>query len=165
MQSTSFSSCSWGSQGKNTEVVCLSLLQWTTFCQNSPSWPIHLGWPYMAWLIVSLSQTRLWSMWSVSLVFCDCAFPSVCPLMDKDKRFMEVSWWWESQFLCRLIRSLGVPKERGVWNSQGEGKDKLFFPLHSLGLYNNNVSCLKTVSGKKPSGNPVILKCKLWEWV
>ena len=27
---------SWGSQGKNTEVVCHSLLQWTTFCQNSP---------------------------------------------------------------------------------------------------------------------------------
>ena len=25
-----------GSQGKNTEVVCHSLLQWTTFCQNSP---------------------------------------------------------------------------------------------------------------------------------
>ena len=29
---TSFSFCSWGSQGKNTEVVCHSLLQWTTFC-------------------------------------------------------------------------------------------------------------------------------------
>ena len=48
------SHCSWGSQGKNNEVVCHSLLQWTTFCQNSPPWPIHLGWPYMAWLIVSL---------------------------------------------------------------------------------------------------------------
>ena len=40
-----FSCCSWGSQGKNTEVVCHSLLQWTTFCQNSPLWPIHLGGP------------------------------------------------------------------------------------------------------------------------
>ena len=38
-----FSYCSWGSQGKNTKVVCLSLLQWTTFCQNSPPWPISLG--------------------------------------------------------------------------------------------------------------------------
>ena len=28
--------CSWGSQGKNAEVVCHSLLQGTTFCQNSP---------------------------------------------------------------------------------------------------------------------------------
>ena len=31
-----FSYCSWGSQGKNTEVFCHSLLQWTTFCQISP---------------------------------------------------------------------------------------------------------------------------------
>ena len=28
-----FSYCSWDSQGKNTEVVCHSLLQWTMFCQ------------------------------------------------------------------------------------------------------------------------------------
>ena len=54
---------------------------------------------------------------------------------------------WESQFLGKLIGSLGVPKERGVWNSQGGRKDKLFFSPHSLGLYNNNVSCLRTVFG------------------
>ena len=41
-----FSYCSWGPQGKNTERVCHSLLQWTTFCQTSPPWPICLGWPY-----------------------------------------------------------------------------------------------------------------------
>ena len=40
--------CSWGSQGKNIEVVCM-------FCQNSPLWPVHLGWPYTVWLIVSLT--------------------------------------------------------------------------------------------------------------
>ena len=74
-------------------MVCHSLLQWTMFCQNSPPWPVHLPWPYIAWLIVSLNQTRLWSMWSVWLVFCDCGFQSVCPLMDKDKRLMEASWW------------------------------------------------------------------------
>ena len=45
-----FSYCSCGSQGKNTDVACHSLLQWTTFCFNSPPWPICLGWPYMAWL-------------------------------------------------------------------------------------------------------------------
>ena len=43
-----FSYCSWDSQGKNTEVVCHSLLQWTTFCQNSPPRPICLGSPYTA---------------------------------------------------------------------------------------------------------------------
>ena len=32
----SYSSC--GSQGRNTEVVCHSLLEWTTFQQNSPPW-------------------------------------------------------------------------------------------------------------------------------
>ena len=31
-----FSYCSWSSQGMNTEAVCHSPLQWTTFCQNSP---------------------------------------------------------------------------------------------------------------------------------
>ena len=30
-----FSCCSWGSHSKNMEVVCHSLLQWTTFCLNS----------------------------------------------------------------------------------------------------------------------------------
>ena len=34
--------------------TCHTFLQWTTFCQNSPSWPIPLGWPCVACLIVSL---------------------------------------------------------------------------------------------------------------
>ena len=88
-----FSYCSWSSQGNNTEVVCHSLFQWTTFCQNSPPWPVRLGWPYMAWPIVWLSKTRLWSMWSDWLVFCDCGFQSICPLIEKDKRLMQASWW------------------------------------------------------------------------
>ena len=59
-----FSYCSWGSQGKNTEVVCHSLLQWGTFCQNSPPWPICIGWPYMAWLsfIEKLWAKRKWHL-------------------------------------------------------------------------------------------------------
>ena len=28
--------CSWGARGMSSEMVCHSLLQWTTFCQNSP---------------------------------------------------------------------------------------------------------------------------------
>ena len=50
--SFTFSYYSWGSQGQNAEVVCHSLLHWTTFCQSSPPWPVCLGRPYMAWLIV-----------------------------------------------------------------------------------------------------------------
>ena len=45
-----FSYCSWGSQGRNTEVVCHSVFQWTTFCHTSPPWDTHLGWPHRAWL-------------------------------------------------------------------------------------------------------------------
>ena len=45
----------------------------------------------MAWLIVSLSESRLWFMSSDWLVFCDFGFHSVCPLMEKDKRLMEAS--------------------------------------------------------------------------
>ena len=30
-------------------MVCHALLQWTTFYQNSPPWPIHLGWTMMLW--------------------------------------------------------------------------------------------------------------------
>ena len=53
-----FSYCSWGSQVKNAEVVCHSLLQWTTFCQKSP-WPSHLGWPLQstAYSFIELYKT------------------------------------------------------------------------------------------------------------
>ena len=59
---------SWGSHSKCTGVVCHFLLQWITFYQNSLLWCTHLGWPYMAWLIASLSyaspfiRTRQWYM-------------------------------------------------------------------------------------------------------
>ena len=54
----------------------------------------HPTWrPYTAWLRVSWSSTRLLSMWSDGLAFCDCGVHSVCRLMDEDKRVMEASWW------------------------------------------------------------------------
>ena len=74
---------SWGSQGKNTEVVCHSLLQWTTFCQTSPPWPVHLGWPHMAWLSF-IELDKLWSIWSDWLVFHDRDFSLsalLCPIL------------------------------------------------------------------------------------
>ena len=61
-------------------------------------------------------------------------------------------------------RGLGFSRRRqrsGILKE--EERTNSFFPLHSLGLYNNNVSCLRTVSGKYLLPNPVILKCKLWE--
>ena len=114
-----FSKCSWNSRGKNIEVVCHSILQWTAFCQSSP-WSVHLGWPYMAWFITSLSNTRLWPIWSFCLAFCDCGFhfgicgivvlaSSVCTLMNEDKKFVQASWWevlWEILGLSLMDRAM-----------------------------------------------------------
>ena len=75
-----FSYCSWGSQGKNTEVVCHSLLQWTTFCRTSPSWPVHLGWPHTVWLSFTELDKAVFHVIRLS----SCLwlwFQSVCPLM------------------------------------------------------------------------------------
>ena len=99
-----FSYCSWGSQGKNTEVVCRFLLQQATFCQNSPAWPVSLVCLCMVWLIISLSYKMLGSMVSFWLVFCHCGFcsgghgtvvlaSSVCLLINKDKKLVQASWW------------------------------------------------------------------------
>ena len=68
-----FSYCSWGSQAKNIEVVCHFLLQWTTFCQTSPPWLAHLGWPHKAWLSF-IELDKAWSVWCDWLVFCDYGF-------------------------------------------------------------------------------------------
>ena len=57
-----FPYCLWGSPGKNTGVCCHFLHQWTLFCQNSSLRPIHLGWPYKAWLIASLSYASPYAM-------------------------------------------------------------------------------------------------------
>ena len=75
--------CSWGSQGKNTEVVCHSLLQWTTFCQTSPPWPTRLRWPHMTWLSFIELDKAVVLVWFDWLVFCDYGFSVSalwCPL-------------------------------------------------------------------------------------
>ena len=75
-----FSYCSCGSQGKNIEVVCHSLLQWTTFCQISPPWPVHLGWPHMAWLsFIELDKAVVHVIRLASFLW--VWFQCVCPLM------------------------------------------------------------------------------------
>ena len=73
----SFSYCSWG---MNTEVVCHSLLQWTTFCQTSPPWPARLGWPHMAWLsFIELDKAVVHMIRLASVLW--LWFQSLCPLM------------------------------------------------------------------------------------
>ena len=58
-------------------------------------------------------------------------------------------------------KSRGPQRERGLEFSRRKKGQTFLVPLHSLGLYNNNVSCLRTVSGKNLLANPVILRCKL----
>ena len=75
-----FSYCSWGSQGKNTEVVCHCLIQWTTFFQTSPPWPICLGWPHTAWLsFIELDKAVVHEIRLASFLW--VWFQCVCPLM------------------------------------------------------------------------------------
>ena len=75
-----FSYCSCGSWGKNTEVVCHSLLQWTTFCQISPPWPTRPGWPHRAWLsFIELDKTDVRVIRLASFLW--FWFQCVCPLM------------------------------------------------------------------------------------
>ena len=79
--------CTWDSQGKNTEVVFHSFLQWTTFCQTSPPWPTRLGWPHMTWLsfteldkaVVHVTRLAsfLWLWFQYSALWCSLATPTI----------------------------------------------------------------------------------------
>ena len=63
--------CSCGSQGKNTEVVWHSFLQWTTFYQNSPPRPVHLGWPYTSWLSSLIPRMSMFTLSISCLTTCN----------------------------------------------------------------------------------------------
>ena len=147
-----FSYCSWGSQGKNTEVVCHSLLQWTTFCQTSPPWPDPLGWPRMAWLSFSELDTTvvLGSDW---LVFCDYGFSVSalwCPLATPTVLLgFLLPWKWGNSsrllqqsaaaapYLAQGVSSHGRPSWPWMWSSSsrpscGErGRAQLLKEWHS----------------------------------
>ena len=76
-----FSYCSWGSQSKNTEVVCHSLLQ-CLIVSDLSTMSSHLGWPHTAWLNF-IELDKLWPMWSDWLDVCDCGLSLSalwCPL-------------------------------------------------------------------------------------
>ena len=75
-----FSYCSWGFQGKNTEVACPSLLRWTTVCQTPPRWPVCLGLPHTPWLnFTELDKAVVHVIRLASFLW--LWFQSVCPLM------------------------------------------------------------------------------------
>ena len=52
----------------------------------------HLSWVALHGMALSFIELDKAVVHVIRLVsFCDCGFHSVCPLMDKDKRAMEVS--------------------------------------------------------------------------
>ena len=107
--SLAFSYCSWGSQGKNTEVVCHSLFQWTTFCRISPPWPARLGWPHRACLSFIELDKAVVLVWLEWLDFCDYDFnvsALCCPLVTPTILLgFHLPWMWgiSSQLLQQSV--------------------------------------------------------------
>ena len=108
-----FSCCSWGSQGKNTDVICHSLLQWTTFCQTSPPWPVCLGWPHMAWLrFIELEKTVVHVIRFASYLGCGvslhgCSIKGQLLLLTLDEGYLPIGD--VNTVLPQTMWILGVP--------------------------------------------------------
>ena len=50
-------------------MVCHSLLQWIAFCQTSPPWLVHYGWPHRGWLsFIELDKAvvLVWLDWLIN---------------------------------------------------------------------------------------------------
>ena len=106
-----FSYCSWGSQGKNTEVACHSLLQWTTFCQTSPPWA------WLSFIELDKAVVLVWLDWlafceygfSVSALWCPLATPTIL------LGFL-LPWTWVYLFMAALAKHsrCSLPWMRGI---------------------------------------------------
>ena len=110
---------SYCSQGKNTEVVCHTLLQWTTFCQTSPPWPAHLGWPHTAWLSFIELEKAVVLVWLDWLVFCDNVFSVTdlwCPLTTPtiSLGFLLLWTWGISSRLLQQSEAIAPYLGRGI---------------------------------------------------
>ena len=86
--------------------------------KTRPSWEALHG---MAHSFIELDKAVVHVIRLVT--FFDCGFQSVCPLMEKDKRVMEASWWE------RLTQG-----ETGKWNPEVNANQG--FTLWRAGCYN-----------------------------
>ena len=114
-------------------MVCHSLLQWTTFCQTSPPWPTHLGWPHRAWLNFIELDKAVVLVWLDWLVFCDYGFSVSalwCPLATPTVFLgFLLSWTWDispgllqqsaatAPYLGRGVSPHGCPSWPWMWSS------------------------------------------------
>ena len=108
-----FSYCSWGSQGKNTELVCHSLLQWTTFCQNSP----------LKWVYLSFSPLCLASL----------LFTAICKA-SSDNHFAILHFFFLDMV---LITASCTMSRTSVHSSSGTLSDLVLWIYLSLPLFNH----------------------------
>ena len=102
---------------------------------------------------------------SLSILLVNGHLGDFCVLATVNNAAMNIGMHVSESFPRQVDKkSRGPQGERGLeFSRRKKGQTFFFFPLHSLGLYNNNESCLKIVSGVNLLANSVILKCKLWE--
>ena len=94
-------------------LVCHSLLQWTTFCQTSPPWPVHLGLPHMAWLgFIELDKAVVHVIRLVSFLW--LWFSVYLLSNEKDKRLTKASRWARLRGILGLVQKGGVMLSRSL---------------------------------------------------
>ena len=89
-------------------------------------------------------------MLSVLLVFCDCGFHSVCPLMDEDKRLVEGSRW----------EGLAVGKTGSYSGGHGHALLLLLLSLQSCLTLRDPMDC--SLPGSSALGS---FQARVLEWV
>ena len=110
-----------------------SLLQWTTYCQTSPPWPVHLGWPHMAWLSFIELDKAVVLVWLDWLVFWEYGFSVLalwCPLATPTILLgFLFSWTWDislrllqqsaatAPYLGREVSPHHLPSWPWMWSS------------------------------------------------
>jgi len=99
-------------------VVCHSLLQWTTFCQTSPPWPVCLGWPHTAWLsLIELDKAlvRVIRMASFLWLWFQCVWPLTPSRNTYGLTWVSLPWTWHiSSWLLQQSTAAAPYFGRGV---------------------------------------------------
>ena len=122
-----FSYCSWGSKGKKTEVVCHSLLQWTTFCQtsmhmNTSNYKYWHSFKNCSWKLRSIGNDKIsrlnlrYHLCSLILIY--CFFLVFLNIFWLEDNYFTIWWWflpyinmnWPQVYMCPpILNSLPTP--------------------------------------------------------
>ena len=163
-----FSCCSWGSQGKNTEVACHSLFQWTTFCQISLLWPSHFGWPHMAWLgFIELDKAAVCVIRLTSFLW--LWFQCVCPLATSTiyLGFSYLNVWYLFTSAPAKHSRCSLPWTRQIWKTQQwpqDWKRSVFIPISKKdnAKERSNYRTIALISHAQNSPSQASAVCEPW---